>query len=295
MALVMALAVAAGTAQAGGFIGRAVRARVHPPVAPVRVPPVPVGVTWKPVRIASLDLGAPLVALVGDKAMLYAVTAKEVVALGVANGKATELGRVAFSGELAVPAPREVVGAAVVDGDTVVASVSAYARSLRVHWKGKQLVAELGAPGFPTCGKELVPLVPGRNYLDGASYGARCRDLVDPTGAPLAVRAMLATTSRLTVTANLASHEYPAIGVAFELADVDRDGRPEVIVAGAGAPGDVDAVKVMTFPDDKPVFRKAFTGGVVGIATLDDGTGAVGVVAAVRLVGATRVDLWRLD
>ena len=95
-----------------------------------------------------------------------------------------------------------------------------------------------------------------------------------------------------------AVHKYKDYGAAFELADVDRDGTPELIVTGAGARGDADAVKVIALGGDakKGLFRHAFTGGVVGVAALDgDGDGAQEVVAAVRLAGATRVDLWRVN
>src|SRR5439155_2110082 len=107
-----------------------VRARLDAAVqARVPKPPVPIAVTWKPQRIGSLDLGAPLVALAaadldGDgKAELYAVTAHDVVAIGAA-GRVRELGRVAFAGEPAVPQPRDTVGAAVVVHGELIASVS---------------------------------------------------------------------------------------------------------------------------------------------------------------------------
>ena len=55
----------------------------------------------------------------------------------------------------------------------------------------------------------------------------------------------------------------------------------------------------MTLGDDEKqaaCSSKPFTGGVAGIAVGDgDGDGVAEVIAAVRLVGATRVDLWRLD
>jgi hypothetical protein len=69
-------------------------------------------------------------------------------------------------------------------------------------------------------------------------------------------------------------------------------------VSGAGAPGDPDAVKVIALgtDDKKGLFRYRFNGGVAGIAVIDsDGDGAMEVIAAVRLVGATRVDLWRFN
>ena len=94
------------------------------------------------------------------------------------------------------------------------------------------------------------------------------------------------------------SYEYKDIGVAFEIADVDRDGTPDVIVSSASAPGDADAVRVIPLgsPTGKPAFKKPFNGGVAGIVVSDgDGDGVPEVVVVVRLAGATRVDLWRLD
>src|SRR6185369_14963349 len=85
--------------------------------APKLVPPVPIKLAWKAVRLGSVDLGAPLVALTSadldrdGKAELYAVTTREVVAIG-AGKRVAELGRVAFGGEPAVPASRDPVGTA---------------------------------------------------------------------------------------------------------------------------------------------------------------------------------------
>ncbi len=300
--------------------------------APRLVPPVPIQVTWKAVRLGSLDLGAPVVALTagdldGDgKGELYVVTSREVVALGVANQRVKELGRAPFAGDPAIPAPRDVIGTAVIDGTELIASVSAFARELRVGWRGKALVARPGGPGFLVCPGERMSLVPGRNHFgDTASpvYSVRCTaGLVDPSGLPLRARAAL-TANKLEVAiercagasptgsgGNLPSaisgtacqpaqnYEYKDYGVAFELADVDHDGRPELIVSGAGAPGDPDSIKVFTLGGDerRGLFRRQFTGGVVGVTVVDgDGDGVAEVVAAVRLVGATRVDLWRLD
>lgn len=275
--------------------------------APALVPPVPIKVTWKAVRLGSVDLGAPLVALAaadldGDhKGELYAVTPREVIAIGI-DHRVRELGRVPFAGEPAMPVPRDVVGTAVVDGAEVVAAVSAWARELRIGWRGKTLIATPGAPGFLVCPGERASLAPGRNYFGDAAapiYGVRCRtDLVDPQGHPLAIRATL-TGTRLQITVEPgATTELADDGVAFAVADVDRDGKPEVIVSGAGAPGDPDAIKVITLGGDekKGLFRRQFTGGVAGISVIDgDGDGIPEVIAAVRLAGATRVDLWRLD
>ena len=325
-ALVIVLVGSARADDGHGFMHRLaaeVRARLGDAAAarrPALVPPVPVAVHWKAQRSGALDLGAPLVAMVGadldgdGKGELYAVTAREVIAIGFAAGRPKELGRVAFAGDPAVPAPRDVVGAAIVDGNAVIATVSSWARGLRVTWRGGQLVADPGEPGFALCAGEQAQLEPGKNFFgSGASviYAARCRrDLVDAQGHPLHVRAELAVTGKLDVSVETCAaggapcepavhHAYADVGVAFELADVDRDGTPEVIYAGAGAPGDPDTVRVVALGADakQARLRKTFTaGGVAGLAVVDvDGDRVQDVFAAVRLVGSTRVDLWRLD
>jgi len=306
--------------------------------APKLVPPVPIAVRWKATRVGSLELGAPLVAMTAadldedGKSELYLVTTRDVLAVGVAAGRVHELGRVAFAGELAVPASRDPVGTAIVEGAELVVAASPWAHELRVSWQvhggGRALVGQLGAVvasagapvvpgsavpvGVLVCPGERLPLVPGRNHFGDVAqpvYGVRCRaDLVDAEGAPLRVRATLLGTrievlvdrcsAGGTACVRHATHEYKDYGFAFELADLDRDGTPELVVTGAGARGDADAVKVIELGGDARtgLFRQPFTGGVVGVTALDsDGDGAQEIVAAVRLAGATRVDLWRLN
>ena len=205
-----------------------------------------------------------------------------------------------------------------VDGDALAVTVSGWARGVRVHYRGgKSLAADLADPGFVLCPGERAQLAPGRNYFGsaagssaGAIYGARCRDdLVDPQGHPLHARAQLSLANKLDVAvercdagaacvATGPKHELSGVGVAFDIADLDHDGVPEIIHSGAGAPGDADAVKVVTLGSDpkKPMFRHSWSGGVAALAVADvDGDGALDVIVAVRLVGATRVDLWRLN
>lgn len=303
---------------------RDVRARLDAAIVarpPKLVPPKKVDVKWKLAKLGSLDLGAPLVTLTGadldgdGRGELYALTTRDVIALGIRGKKLEELGRVAFAGEAAVPQPRDVVGTAVVVNGELVASVSSWARSLRVRWQGKVLVASPGEPGFVLCPGEVAQLAPGRNYFGDAQtghYGARCRSgLVEPDGHPMRVRAQLSLTNHLEIDVErcaavnlgcqkVGRHEYAAAGVAFDIADIDRDGKPEVIMAGAGAPGDPDLLKVVSLGDDEKrqaKLRKGFAaGGIAGIAAADlDNDGLAEVVAAVRLVGATRVDLWRIE
>jgi hypothetical protein len=312
-ALALALVLAASSARAddGGFLHRlAHEAQIKADAAiaaraPKLVPPVAVAVKWRPVKLASLDLGAPLVAMTaadldGDgRAELYAVTTHDVIAIGWRGKHLDELARVAFAGDAAQPVPRDPVGTAVIDSGVLVASSSAFAHAMRVSWQGKALVAAPGEADFELCPGEHVHLVPGRNYFDSSTYGVRCRDLVDPTGARLHVRGELATTGHLSIDAGTMHFDMPEVGVAFELADLDHDGTPEVIYAGAGAPGDPDIVKVVPLGGDpkKPRWKKPFTaGGVAGLAVGDlDGDRVAETIAAVRLVGATRIDLWRLE
>lgn len=303
---------------------RDVRARIEAAIVarrPVLVPPTPVAVRWKLARVGSLDLGAPLVALTGadldgdGTGELYAVTSREVIAIAMHGKKLVELGRVAFTGEPALQMPRDVVGTATVEGRELVASVSTWARSLRVSWHDKLLAAAEGVPGFLLCPGELAQLAPGRNYFGDAANGffvARCRaGMVAADGQPIRTRARLTLANRLAITLErCAAHgagcrpatqyDYGSVGVAYEIADVDRDGTPELVYSGPGAPGDPDVLKVVTLGDDdkkQAKLKKAFTaGGVAGIAVADlDGNGVQDVVAAVRLVGATRVDLWRIE
>jgi len=323
LAVVLCCAAMPAARADDGYLGRlatAVRGRLDDAAAAHRarlVPPVPVAVKWKPQKLGSLDLGAPIAAVAaadldGDhRAELYVVTAREVIAASVA-GKVHELGRIAFAGDPAVPASRDVVGTAVVDGNALVAAVSSWARDLRVQWDGKALTGKPGAGGFSVYG-ERMELAAGRNHFSGgtaALFGARCRsDLVDRTGAPLHVRGELWATGVLDVAVSrcaadgnaclaAGTYRYKDIGVAFEIADVERDGTPDVIVSSASAPGDADAIRVIPLgaPTGKPIFKKTFNGGVAGIVVADgDGDGVAEVIAVVRLAGATRVDVWRLD
>ncbi len=274
---------------------------------PAIVPPVPVVVHWKAQKLGAVDLGATLIALAaadldGDgKGELYAVTPREVIVLAAHGSSVRTLGRAAFSGELAVPAPRDPVGAAVRDGDAIVAMSSAWQHGLRVQLRDKAVVsAPDAAAGFPVCERRLQ-LVPGRDYFaepSGDLYAGQCHDVIDTAGKSVRAAAMLSTSGKLAVAVGAEHREYLGVGVAFDIADIDHDGTPEVIYSGAGAPGDADAVKVVTFGGDdrRPVFRKSFNGGVAGVVAVDlDGDGMLEVVVAVRLVGSTKIDLWRLD
>ena len=325
---------------------------------------MPVVVKWSPRRIATLDVGGSLGALIGadldgDRVPeLYAVTDQAVIVYALGESKIRELTRLSFPGEAAAVRPRDPVATVAVDAAAgeLMAGSSSYARSVRASWQGGALVVREELPGLPLCAHQRGQLAGGRNYFveggkvevsgggdareqagavvagapgalksdwrkDGAGagagaggagkdlgfYGQRCRDemtLGDGGVARAVARLPVDGPLRISVQPRCeggscpARHfEVPGAGVAFDIGDVDRDGRIDVAYAGAGAPGDPDAVRVVPISDPRrTLFRRAFTGGVAAVALVDlDGDGAAEVIAAVRLPGSPRVDLWRLN
>ncbi len=295
--------------------------------APPAPPPVPVKVAWKARRVASLDLGAAVLAVaVGDldgdgKAELVALTERAVVVLSPARRGLVERARIAVPAEPASMRPRDPVGAlAIAPGDhggEIWARSSAVGRGARYRLVDDALREVAPVAGFPFCAGHEDELVPGRNYAAGpvgAPFLARrCRDdVADGHGRPLHVEATVAVDGTLTVVVATrcpaGASDCPAdrtvaiagAGVGFEIDDVDRDGRLEVITSAAGAPGDADLVLVRQLGPiglvGKSLFRRSFSGGIAAIGSGDvDGDGDRDVFAAVRLAGARKVDLWLLD
>jgi hypothetical protein len=284
-------------------------------------PPVPVAVTWKPRRLASLGLGSPLLAIVagdldGDKrAEIYAVTETDVIVLDVAGRALKERTRVALPEDPAAIRPREAVATAYIERDQLRVRASSRGRGGRYAWRGKALELVGTVDDYPVCTGRALSLVSGRNHFGAIGapiHGVRCRDdLVDPSGAAQSIVAELGAGGALAVSvtprcppaatcAASAPVAVAAIGTAFAVADLDRDGKIEIVAAGAGAPGDKDAIKVLEANgsgfDKKPIYRKPFTGGVVAIAVGDvDGDGADEAIGVVRLPGVVRIDFWQLN
>lgn len=291
---------------------------------PPQVPPVPVKVTWSPRRRASIELGAPLATLAagdldGDgKAELYAVSDAAIVVYDV-GAAVTERTRVALPAELATPRPREPIAAASIVAATAAAPATlavraaSRARGASYAWRAGALVEVGAVADFPLCPGVQLALVPERNFFGTSaapSYGMACRDdLVDAAGAPVHAVATLGDGGELRVEVGPApGSAAPAapptvtvlsgVGVGFQLADLDRDGALEVVAAGAGAPGDADAVRVIKLAQaraKKPWLRRPFSAGVVATVVGDlDGDGDEEVWCATRLIGSTRIDLWQL-
>ena len=298
-------------------------------------PPVPVPVSWRDRRIASIDLGAPLLAVAAadldrdGRAELAALTTREVVVLSVRERSLVERTRAPLGGEPAPLRPRDPVGVLAVDeapggGLLLVARSSDRADAARLAWRRGKLVEIDRRPGFPLC-RGTTDLVAGRNYfaapaqtegdpllapLPGEFYSAVCSGpIVDSRGGRIAVvgivdldrvlhvRCRTAAGGECTA-ATVKGRDYDGVGVAAEIADVDNDGMPEVLTTRGGAPGDRDRVSVFSVVAGKveKVYSKDFHAGVVGLSAGDlDGDGDRDVVVAVRFAGSTHVSFWTLN
>jgi hypothetical protein len=306
-------AAAEDAARGGDGIGRlwsSVRKAVELAVAErSRRPPVPVAVTWRDRRVASVDLGAPLLAVAGvdvdrdGRIELAALTTREVVLLAPAGNALREVGRATLPGEPAAIRPRDPVGTLVVDERAapveLLARSSELAEGVALRWSEGALRESRRVAGFPLCPELRAELAPGRNYFDGGTarwedgsmapidlpatfVSVICRaDLRDPAGRPLWVTAVVDSerVARLRCVAAQGecppgpapAGEYTGVGVAIEVADVDNDGSPEVLTTRGGAPGERDRVSIYTRQADRAirVHAREFSAGAVGLVAGD--------------------------
>jgi hypothetical protein len=289
---------------------------------PPLVPPTPRPVRWKARRIASLDLGGPLLALAavdldGDRAdELIALTEGHVIALGAHGAGLRERARLRVPAEAPAVRPREPIGVVAAVGAEVVARSSSSARGARYGWRDGRLVELAPVAGFPACADRTIELagrpqlrrgrrrravggaVPDRDRRSGRPRhrgGGHRRDHRDGDHHrrdPVRRRA-----ARLSAD----HHRDPRAGRGRDRARRRRSRRrlrgpghrqrsARRRRRGRGVAPDRARLR------PKPLFRRGFLGGVVALAVGDvDGDGDREAFAAVRLVGGRKVDLWLLD
>ncbi len=269
---------------------------------------------------------------------LVALTTREIVVLALSKDAASVETRIALAGDAAALRPRDAVGAllvADVAGDAtpeILAHASDRADGMIVGLKNGALAAQGTLRDYPLF---VTPGGAGAGRLATAALGEGVNDFPresisfapawkEWSAAGLPARFLAAegtsflaadgTTHNLVGIVDgdgeLALHTLPRAaadpwarladsGSAFEIADLDGDGAPEVITSAYRAPGDGDELVVYTIDDDgsSRVLHRggALRGGIAAIAAGDfDSDGATDVAALVRLSGAAAGDLWVL-
>jgi len=284
--------------------------------------PKPIEIRWRPKRIADFDFGNGVLAAAAHdldrdgREELLILTSRELVAIqGVGSGSASVLARVDLDGGPAVPAVRDPLGAIAISEDE--GAVSIWLRTSELA-RGQQLKGSLPLrvvarfEGVPLCPPKVAPMVPGRNLLVGRGhklpplfYALRClRGYFDESGQSTTGYAVLDTSGQLSVMTKACSGpeqcggekrlEVNDTGYAFAAADIDRDGKLEVVSAGTGAPGDRETVRVRevgakTTLEHKRSFRLGAVAIVIGQFDEDE---ELEVVSLHRRFRKTPVEVW---
>jgi hypothetical protein len=292
-------------------IFEAVQRRAWQPVPGKPVPPMqPVAVDWRKRKLATLELGAPLLAmnaldLNGDgRAELLLLTAEALFAVDIQRPAASVvLARVTLPGKVPIGRPRDVIGTMTTDAGIRVRS-SMRDRGGRWHFESGKFIEVAPVAGYPLCGDATVEAVKGRNFFDAGSvqWGLEIsRELPKQfysASCALEGAAAVNLDRLLSIRGAGTSIEYSGVGSVFLLADINQDGVSEVVTTAATPPGESDLVSVFSRAGEKNerIVYEPFQGGVAALCAGDiDGDQQLEVVAAVRGTSPGHIDLWGLN
>ena len=234
------------------------------------------------------DGAVELVALLPHHVMVYALRRDSLV----------EEQRIPLDGAAPPGRPRQPFGTLVVSGAEILAQSSEHP-GVRLGAAGK-LGALAGYPILPTVTAAQVPGVRlfGKTQFAETPAPALPDKMIALDGAAGMVASVdaegLLRLWRLGQKAQLAS--LPGAGTAVELADLDEDGRPELISSASRPAGFGDQLLIRAIREDgtvKTLYKETTRSGIAAIGAGDlDGDGAVDVAAYVRDFGARKGELW---
>ena len=287
--------------------------------------PRPIAIKFKPRRIADFNFDQPVLAAIAANVdgsgpdELVILTSTELIVLGgVGGGKLHVSKRVDLkkaAGGIAARRPRDPRGEISLDrgSNTLWVRSSELASGVKVALGG-ELAGGARFSGFPSCAPGTLPAVPGRSLMVGKQadlpallYAARCgHPYYGDDGQDQIARAVLDSSGTLSV-AVFGCQSLPCksilrvqaiadAGSAFALADIDRDGLPELVSAAGGAPNARERVSIFeSRPDSwRSEARFDFSMGAVAIVVgqFDDDE-ELEVVSLHRKFRSLPVEVWR--
>ncbi len=293
-------------------------------------PPVAVPVRWHARRVwKGSVVGEVLAAVTGDlngngKSEVVILTSDALIVLSRSRGLIDVRARADLQSAPASIRPRDsmgTIGLSTSETGEVVIRVrsSERAQGEMYRYVDGDLVFGGELDGYPLCSDGVIFAAPGRNYYLGKSgqmpgensqmapklYSFRCQSGVDPKGYPVTFSSDVSTAGVLRIHCQGdeeycrgVEQEYPDVGVAHLVADINNDGYPEVITTGLNLAQAGDEISVYSQESHKQrlLYDRSFSGGVVALIAGDlDGRGAVEALSLVRIRGNDRISLWLLN